>query len=56
MFSPLLHGLKPLSNNTIIKLSKYLPLGVTYHQVIKTIILEFVTHFGLDDLHYQKAL
>jgi hypothetical protein len=54
MLYSLLHGLKLLSNNIIIKLSKYLPLSVTYHKVIKPIILELVTQFGLDDLHCQK--
>jgi hypothetical protein len=55
MFPSPPHGLKPLRNKTIIKLPKYFPLGVTYHQVIEPIILELVTQFRLDDLHFRKS-
>ena len=51
MSFPFLHGLKPSGNNIIIKLFKYVPLGVAYHQVIEPIIVDLVAQFRLDNLH-----
>jgi hypothetical protein len=54
MIPPLFHGLKPLINNNVIKLAKYLMLGVTYHQIIEPFIVEFVMQFLLDDFRCEK--
>jgi len=44
------------SNNiNIIKWLEYLPLGVTYHQVIKSHIIDIVVQFRLDNLHCWKS-
>ena len=37
------------SNNiNIIKWLEYLPLGVTYHQVIQPVVVDLVAQFSLD--------
>ena len=45
------------SNNiNIIKWLEYLPLGVTYHQVIEPHIVDLVAQFSLDNFIVEKIL